>query len=222
MCDDMSKQKKRKREKARKERLNILRAIRETGGEDEHYIYFNMEIYEEPKKNHPPLSPEMDSMAEEANDLAHARKYKQAIAMLEQVNAKEPGRPMVLYNIAVYHLALGDREFHDETIDKLVKDFPGYFFGQMAYATRLIMQRQLDKAWDILRPVYKLKRLHVAEFKAFVGAMILLNLAKKNIDEARNIHQSCSEICEGSLPNLDSFLLELMRDMVYYSDRGNE
>ena len=210
--------KKRKREKARKERLNILRAIRETGGEDEHYLYFNMEIYEEPKKENLPLSPEMNIMAEEANDLAHKGNYKQALAMLEKVNAKEPGRPIVLYNIAVYHLALNDRKFHDEIIDKLVKDFPEYFFGQMAYATRLIMQCQLDQAWDILRPIYKLTRLHIAEFKAFAKAMIMLNLAKDNIDSAREIHRSCSEICDGSFPRLDGFLLELMHNRVYYSN----
>ena len=86
----------------------------------------------------------------------------------------------------------------------------------MAYAARLIMQRQLDKAWDILRPIYKLTRLHIAEFRAFARAMILLNLAKDNVDNAREIHRSCSEICEGSFPSLDSFLLELMRGRVSY------
>ena len=211
--------KKRKREKARRERLNIQRAIRDTGGEDVNFLYFNMEIYEEPKEIKPPLSPEMDSIAEKANDLAHEGKFRQALAMLEKVNTKEPGRPMVLYNIAVYHLALGDREYHDKTIDKLVKDFPEYFFGQMAYATRLIMQRQLDEAFDILRPIFKLKRLHIAEFKAFAGAMILLNLAKDNVTSARDIHESCSEICEGTFPSLDRFLLELMHGRVYYSNR---
>jgi len=215
-------QKKRKREKARRERLNILRAIRDTGGEDEHYVYFNMEIYEEPKGINPPLSPEMNSMAAEANDLAHEGNYKQAISMLEKVNAKEPGRPMILYNIAAFHLALGDREFHDKTIDKLVKDFPEYFFGQMAYARRLIMQCQLDQAWEILHPIYRLKRLHIAELKAFAGAMILFELAKNDIDEAQEIHRSCSEICEGSFPSLDSFLLELMTNRMRYKNVGNE
>ena len=211
-------QKKRKREKARKERLNILRAIRDTGGEDEHYIYFNMKIYEEPKEVNPPLSPEMNDVASEANDLAHKGKFREALAMLEKVNAKEPGRPSVVYNIAAFHLALGKREIHDEAIDKLVKDFPDYFFGQMAYATRLIAQCQLDEAWSILHPVYRWKRIHIAEFKAFAGAMILFCLAKDEVDEARNIHQSAVEICEGLFPGMDSFFLELMHNRTYYNN----
>ena len=215
-------QKKRKREKARQERLNILRAIRDTGGEDENYIYFNMEIYDEPKEVDLPLSPEMNDVASEASDLAYEGKFKEALALLEKVNAKEPGRPSVIYNIAAFHLALGNREFHDETIDKLVKGFPEYFFGQMAYATRLIAQRQLDEAWSILRPIYKWKRLHIAEFKAFTGAMILFCLAKDEIDKAREIHQSATKICDGSFPRLDTFLLELMHTRVHYSNRESK
>ena len=216
-------QKKRKREKARKERkkrLVILRATQNTDSEDEHCSYFNMDIYDTPKKANPPLSPEMDDITEEANDLVHRGNYKQALTMLEKVNAKEPGRPMVLYNIAVCHLGLGDNEYYDVIIDKLVKDFPDYFFGQVAYAIRLIAKCQLDEAWDILRPICGLKRLHISEYRGLAGAMILLNLAKENVSNARDIYQSVAYVCEDPLPSLDSFLLELIHCRAYYSNRN--
>ena len=213
-------QKKRKREKARRERLKIQQKIRETGGEDAHYVYFDMEIYYEPKEVKRPLSPEMKNVASKANDFALEGNFKEALAMLEIINAKEPGRPSIMYNIAAFQQALGKRDLYDEIINKLIVDFPDYFFGQVAHATRLIAQNQLDEAWSILRPIYSWKRMHIAEFKAFAIAMILFCLAENNVDEAREIHQSAVEFCDGSFPRLDTILLELTHCRTYYSNRN--
>jgi tetratricopeptide (TPR) repeat protein len=173
------------------------------------------EIHQEYSPMDPPLSPENDDKAAEALEVAKKNNLAKAIQMLTEINAEEPGRPSVLYNIAVFQDALGEHDLYDETIDKLIEECPDYLFGQVAHAKRLIALHRLDEAWSILSQFYRQKRLHVTEFSALSAATILYHLAKDDMQAAKSIHQSAKEVCD-SFPSWDSFEIDLLRIRLYY------
>jgi len=175
---------------------------------------FNITIHEETLKTSPSLSPKNESMVVEALELGHAGKYEEAIRLLTEVNAAEPGRASILYNIAVFRHELGDVDGYNEIIDNLIKDFPNYHFGQVAQARRLIFQFRLEEAWDILRSLYRAKRLHVAEVKALCGAMVTYYIAGSDEIAARKAHREGVELCGNSFPPFKSFEAELARHVL--------
>ena len=212
----MSKQKseqKRRRERVRRKRLNLQQVLSPTGvaGNDvaRSANVFALEVHEEASEMSPPLSPKGDAKVTKAHKLAGEGKYKEAIDLLTEVNAKEPGRTSLIYNIAAFRLLLGDEgaeEAYDETVDMLRRDFPDYFFAQTAYAQRLIKQGLLEEAWKVLQSLYKRRRLHITEFRALKSAVISYHLAKGDEGSAEKIHQSVLEIFDDDfLPSMESF-----------------
>ena len=202
-------QKKRRKERARRNRLNVNRS---QGSSRYCYVPTStnvvaLEIHEERAESHPPLSPEGIDKLSDAIELSQKGKYKEAIKLLTEVNTKEPGRPSVIYNLAAFHL-LHDRNAHeafDATIDMLVRDYPDYFFGKTAYAERLIRHDQLEEAWEILQSLYQRKRLHITEFKTLSSAAISYHLAAGQKEIATELHQSVVEIVGDSFPSMESF-----------------
>ena len=220
----MSKYKKLQQMKQRKkrtlrDRLSLQQAMRAVGsgsmdfyGQSAHLAV--MEITEESSEMDPPLTPEGNDKASRAIELAHEQKYKEAIDLLSEVNVREPGRPPIIYNLASFRHLLdekGTKEEYDETIDMLVRDFPDYFFGQTAYATRLIAQDRLDEARDILLPLYQSQRLHITEFKALSSAVIAYFLADGDEERAGQAHQAAVKVCgEDGFPSMESFHIRLL------------
>jgi predicted Zn-dependent protease len=175
----------------------------------------HVEIHEEYTPMVPPLSPENDDKAAEALEVAKKKNFSEAIRMLTEINAEEPGRPSILYNIAVFQDVLGEHDLYDETIDKLIEECPDYLFGQVAYAKRLIALHRMDEAWSILSRYYRQKRLHLTEFSALSAATVLYHLAKNDTKAARNVHQSATEVCD-SFPPWESFEIDLLRIRLFY------
>ena len=212
----MSKQKneqKRRRERARRKRLNLQQVLSATGVAGNDFArsanVVAMEIHEEVSEMNPPLTPKGDAKVTKAHELAGEGRYREAIDLLTEVNAEEPGRTSIIYNIATFRLLLGEEgaeEAYDEAIDMLRRDFPDYLFAQTAYAQRLIKQGLFEEAWEILQSLYKRKRLHIAEFKALKSAVITYHLAKGNDETAERIHQSVLKVCDDdSFPSMESF-----------------
>lgn len=170
------------------------------------------EIHWEAKEATPPLSAESKKKTFEANEAARKGDYEKAIKILIGVNAGEPGRPSVLFNIASFYLALGDKEVYDETLDKLAEDFPDYFFVKIGLATRLVYEGKLDEAWDMLTPLHETKRMHGSEFKALTGSMVLYHLAKGEMGAARSVHASGVQVCGKDFPSLDVYQKDLERN----------
>jgi len=168
-----------------------------------------LEIYWDSPGMDPPISPEDNDKLADAIEFAHAKEYQKAIDLLTEVNAKVPGRPSIIYNLATFRYLQdeeGRQEEYSEIIDMLFRDFPDYFFGQTTYATRLIAQDRLDEAWDILQPLYQIKHLHITEFKALSSAVIAYNLADGDNERAVQIHRAAVEVCgEDSFPSMESF-----------------
>lgn len=181
-------------------------------GEVVEYRISGIEIHWEAKKANPPLSSEGARKFLQAHELSKKGELEKALEILIDLNAKEPGRPSILYNIATYYLALGDEDVYDETIDKIVEDFPDYFFGKVALAKRLIWQSKLDEAWDTLKPLHDLQRMHGSECTALFGTMVMYHLAKDEMESAKSIHQSGVALCGDMFPSLEQFQRELDRN----------
>ena len=171
-----------------------------------------MNIYWETEEMRPPLSVAGAEKASEAHDAAmEDGDYEKAIELLTEVDVAEPGRDSIRYNIAAFHLILGNKDIYDEMLDKIVQDFPDYFFGKTALAQRLIKQDRLDEAWDILAPLYELTRLHASEYKALSVAQISYHLAKGEMEVVQAIHQNGVAIIGDAFPSLEHLQRELLR-----------
>jgi tetratricopeptide (TPR) repeat protein len=172
----------------------------------------NMEIYWETERMNPPLSSAGAQKAAEAHEAAtEDGDYERAIELLMEVDAAEPGRDSIRYNIAAFHLILGHQEIYDEMIEQVIQDFPDYLFAQMAQAQRLIKEGQLDDAWDLLVPLYESTRLHVSEYRAFSIAQAMYHLAKGEVEIAQTILQNGASVCGEDFPTLQYLQRELTR-----------
>jgi tetratricopeptide (TPR) repeat protein len=178
-------------------------------GEQAEIQFTQTEIYWDSEEADSPLSPEASNALVKARQLAKKRDYEGAIKVLTKMNAKEPGQPTILYNIAAYRALLGDIEFFDDTVDQLIRDFPDYFFAKTAYAKRLCVQRRIEEAWEILKPLQAAKRLHISEYRAFSVAMIMYHLVNGEAETAESLHQSSAEMCGDSFPALERLKEEL-------------
>jgi len=170
---------------------------------------FNNEIYWEPREMDNPLSLRGQELVVKANVLVREGNYEEAIRILNAVNNREPGRPSVLHNIAMFYQALGNERMYNKLIDDVTKDFPDYFFGKISLGKRLIKQKQFDEAKSLLFPLQKQGRIHVSEFKALYGTLVLYHLAQGNKDVAQSIYDVAAQtLRDDAFPSFEAFQKE--------------
>ena len=172
-------------------------------GEQRELQFFQTEIYYETEEPDIPLSPEGGDLFVKAQQLTKKRDCEGAVKILTQLNEKESGHPSVLYNLAANKKFLGDDKFFDDTIDQLRQDFPDYFFAKTAYAQRLCIQRRIDEAWEVLKPLQGMRRLHISEYRAYSISMIMFHLVKGEKETAESLHKSSVEVCGDRFPSLE-------------------
>ena len=172
----------------------------------------SVEVYWEARETQPPLSPAGARKVAQSHDAVRENDYERAIELLTEVNAAEPGRASVRYNIAVYHMMLGHEGIYNELLDQVIEDFPDYLFSKTSQAKRLIQQNRLDETLEILKPLYEMTQLHATEFKAFSVAQIMYHLARGEMEVAQAIHQNGKNIMGETFPSFEAIQQELTRN----------
>lgn len=106
--------------------------------------------------------------------------YQRAVALYEQVIAEEKDAPDAMHNLAVAYHQLGRMEESKQLRDRVVTDYPDYFFGQCTHAVTLIQQGDVESAQEIAMKLLRRDKYHISEFAAMCKLQCELGRAKED------------------------------------------
>jgi len=123
------------------------------------------------------LKPPALHLMEQATNALYAEEYAKAESLLRKAVGIQPNDPGLLNNLA-FALTHQDKKAEaDALAERIEKEFPDYFFGQVTSARKAILADDLEKAKPIVSRLMKKTELHVTEFSALCACQIDLMIA---------------------------------------------
>jgi len=144
-------------------------------GEWTEVLLLGYEVTDEPTRIH---SPEVEGLASDASEALQAGDSKRAEQLLQQALVMEPNAPDLMNNLAMAWLTQGRKEEAYTLLDQVHERFPGYWFGIVFAASRLVNENRLAEAEAKLQPLLETRRMHTTELAALAQVQIQLLLAK--------------------------------------------
>ena len=134
----------------------------------------------------PPYSEQNLRRIEGAYDALGRGEFARAAHLYEEVIADEAEiDPSTLNNLAMAYFQSGRSDEANQLVDRILSDFPDYFFGKIARGGRLIVAGKLDEAEAILQPLALQEEYHISEYSALCRLQMDLALARKSYDQAQ-------------------------------------
>lgn len=143
----------------------------------------NIEIHGEPVKK---TNPKVEPLLRRSLALLGKRKGAEAEVLLKQALEIEPKDPVLLNNLGQAYSLQGQERKAEELAYEIHERFPDYFFGRVNLANILIEKGELERANELIAPLFSRKRLHFSEFAALCAAQIQLSLAEGTRDVAES------------------------------------
>lgn len=154
-------------------------------GKRQSLILLGFEITPEPMTDQYPLSKKVLNLMMQAIEALHQQDGAQAEELLRKALVIQPEHPSLLNNLALALELQGKKKERDVIIQHLYKDFPDYFFGQMALARQSINSGDLEKARAIIDHwMSTKKKYHVTEFNMLCMTQIDLFLEEEDFEGA--------------------------------------
>lgn len=155
-------------------------------------------------------SPEVERLTDEARPLLRERNGPAAEKLYRQALALEPGRPDLLNNLAAA-LTLQNRNSEAQAVLETIHLlFPDYLFACTGLASIAIRAGDLQRAADLLEPLFERREFHYSEFDSLCVAQIEL-LAMRGEWSSAEEWLKMWEDCNPKNPNLD-FYRQLIRN----------
>ncbi len=143
----------------------------------------SVEIHGEPVGR---LHPKVEPLLRQALDLLRARKGAEAEVLLKQALEIDPNDPVLLNNLGNAYNMQGQKQKADELAYEIYERFPNYLFGRANLGIILIEKGEIERAKELIAPLFSRKRLHFDEFAAICAAQIQLSLAEGNREAAES------------------------------------
>jgi Flp pilus assembly protein TadD len=151
-------------------------------GEWQEVQLLNTEIHTEQQRL---LGPQAERLVEKAYNCQVRGDAKGAETYLKQALELEPDSTSILNNLAASYAAQGRRQEARALIQEIHERFPDYITGTINYATTLIREKKLDEAEELMRPLLKLRRIHLSEYTALCSGQVQLFVARGDRAGAR-------------------------------------
>ena len=208
-------------------RFEVLQFLKEKGAIDAgpHRVYSRgawteiellaWEIYDEPVNV--PTSPRVLERIENGIEAMHALDYDSAEVCFEEALEAEPNNCTAAYNLCASWLQRRGNALKQKAqtrLEQLHRDFPDYPFAAIALAQCAGMDRDFQKARDLLAPIYKAKRIHISEAKALFTAQTQLALEERDLDGAERAYQFLCQIS-----NADDSSMRMLRKRIDKASR---
>jgi tetratricopeptide (TPR) repeat protein len=152
-------------------------------GEWKEILLLDFEIHGEALATH---SPQVTNWITDGLLTLNQGEFAKAEQLLNQALAVEPNAPDILNNLALVLSSAGRAAEADALLERLIADFPDYFFGQIVRVNQAVAHGDYDQAHAILMPLTERKRFHFAEFAALCVAHIQLYLAEGLVEGAES------------------------------------
>ena len=143
------------------------------------------EIYREPKESD--LPPDLDALLIEAVVLHNEDRPDEAEVRLKTVLERVPDHPVALMNLAAVRSAKGHTAELLRLLHAIVDNHPDYLFARCSLAQRLIEQRELEQAEQLLDGLIGRERLHIQEAFLLWGTLAMLYTAKGEAAAAQRL-----------------------------------
>lgn len=153
------------------------------GGNVHQLQLMNIELHGEPVKR---PNPKVEPLLRRSLDLLRARKGAEAEALLKEALEIEPNDPALLNNLGQAYVLQGQGQKAEELAYEIHERFPDYLFGRANMANILIEKGEIERAKEMITPLFSRKRLHFTEFSAICSAQIQLSLAEGNREAAES------------------------------------
>ncbi|MGH9938008.1 MAG: tetratricopeptide repeat protein [Blastocatellia bacterium] len=118
--------------------------------------------------------------------LLRAGKGAESEELLKQALEIEPNDPALLNNLGQAYVLQGQEQKAEELAYEIHERFPDYLFGRTNLANILIEKGEVERAKEMIAPLFLRKRLHFGEFGAICAAQIQLSLAEGNREAAES------------------------------------
>jgi len=174
----------RKRKQSKRTRPYSSRVGRLPSGGNIHQLQLlNIELHGEPVGR---LNPKVEPLLRQSLSLLHAGKGAESEALLKQALEIEPNDPALLNNLGQAYVLQGQEQKAEELAYEIHERFPDYLFGRTNLANILVEKGAIERAKEMIAPLFSRKRLHFGEFSAICAAQIQLSLAEGNREAAES------------------------------------
>jgi len=170
-------------------------------GEWQEVLLMGVEIHGEPVGK---MSPKTERLLRPALEALHAGNGVKGETLLKQALEIEPNNPALLNNLGKAYELQGRQREAEELAYQIHERFPDYLFGRTNLAMVLILKGELDRADELLKPLFSRQRMHFGEYGAFAAAQVELALARGNRKAARSWFEMWEQV-DPDDPNLEHF-----------------
>lgn len=146
----------------------------------------------------------VDQILEQAARLLHARDGPAAERLLRQALELEPDKPDLLNNLAVSSSLQGREAEAVSLLEVLHYQHPDYLFARTGLAKVAMQNGNLERAQDLLEPLYERRKFHVGEFDSFCSTQIDLLLLQHDRLSAQNWFDKWED-CNPQSPELNFY-----------------
>jgi tetratricopeptide (TPR) repeat protein len=146
-------------------------------------LLMNIELHGEPVGK---LNPKVEPLLRQSLILLQMGKGTEAEALLRQALEIDPNDPALLNNLGQAYALQGQERKADELAYEIHERFPNYLFGRTNLANILIEKGEIERAKELIAPLFSRKRLHLSEFSAICAAQVQLSLAEGKREAAES------------------------------------
>jgi tetratricopeptide (TPR) repeat protein len=204
----------RKRKQGKRTRSYSSRIERlSSGGDIRQLRLMNIELHGEPIKK---LNPKVEAFLRRSLDLLRAGKGAEAEALLNQALEIEPNDPALLNNLGQAYDLQGQWRKAEDLAYEIHERFPDYLFGRTNLATILAGEGEIERAKELIEPLFSRKSLHFGEFSALCSAQIQLSLAEGNREAAESWLDMMKQVIpdDPNIPALEMLVRPLVKALL--------
>ncbi len=131
-----------------------------------------------------PFRPANQRQYELAAEAIRSSDGAKAEGLLRKLLEIYPNQPSVLNNLARSLELQGRTDESDAVLERLTREFPDYFFGQVVVTRKALLANDLELAKTTLDKMMENQNLHVTEFSALVGCQVDYLIQNAQTDSA--------------------------------------
>ena len=143
-----------------------------------------------------------------------ASDYDLAEACFREALDEEPDSCIAAYNLCTVWLRRDGSEGEKMArarLEQLHRDYPDYPFAAIALSQFAGMDRDFQKARDLLAPIFRTKQLHISEATALFTAQVQLALEERDLDGAERAFELLRQFADEDDANVQMLRRQIDR-----------
>ena len=175
-------------------------------------------IYELLTESPDPLSPDANTLLEEALDALDQHELNRAEALLRTALTLDPEHPGLLNNLSIVLLAQGRAQEARAVLERLFQRHPDHVLSRTEQALLALHKGDLEAVRAYLKPLEEKKSWHVSDYVAYLKTLAMVALYEGDRERALSL----LEIGEGVLASLNMPADLLLKERIEAGDSAQK